>query len=98
MSREPRARRGSASTCQRTASSPHPERDARRLDRRRQEAIRPRLGRNSVVARSARSGWIGELYVELRETCQVETGTEGLERGAGALQLAPSAVPFALFE
>jgi hypothetical protein len=41
---------------------------------------------------------ISEYGVDLRETCQVETGTEGLERGAGGLQLALSAAPFALFE
>jgi hypothetical protein len=35
--------------------------------------------------RSARSGGIGECRVELRETCQVETGAEGLTRGARGL-------------
>jgi hypothetical protein len=47
---------------------------------------------------SAGSGGIGERCVELRETGQIETGTEGLERGARGLQLPLSAAPFAMFE
>jgi hypothetical protein len=54
--------------------------------------------RDTVVAWRARSGCIDERCVELRETCQVETGAEGLEGGAGGLQLALSAAAFALFE
>jgi hypothetical protein len=43
-------------------------------------------GRAAAVT-SRRSGGIGEGCVELRETCQVEIGAEGLERGAGGLEL-----------
>jgi hypothetical protein len=44
------------------------------------------------------SGSTGERGVELRETSQVETGAQGLERGAGGVQLTLCSAPFTLCE